>query len=84
MADGGSGTDLTGDGHDGSPFWQPIPINAYPRPKSATPIYTPLVIAYAPCMSSNRVHAAPLSSGLLQPARPGLGPADGGHAGRAT
>ena len=49
------------------PDWQPIPINAYPRPKSATPIYTPLVIAYAPCTSSNRVHAAPLSSGSCSP-----------------
>ena len=50
-----------------TPDWQPIPINAYPRPKSATPIYTPLVIAYAPCTSSNRVHAAPLSSGSCSP-----------------
>jgi DNA-binding beta-propeller fold protein YncE len=34
---------------------------AYPRPKSASPIRMPLVPAYAPCLSGNRVHGPPLA-----------------------
>ena len=43
--------------------WQSIPINAYPRPKSATPTYVPMAVAYGPCGSATKVHAAPLSFG---------------------
>jgi hypothetical protein len=35
----------------------------YPRPKGATPVYTPLVPAYAACAAPDRVHASPLSFG---------------------
>ena len=47
--------------------WQSIPINAYARPKSATPIYAPLVPAFVPCGTPNRVHAAPLSYSSCAP-----------------
>ncbi len=41
--------------------WQPIPINAYPRPKGASPMQTSLVPAYQPCTSPNRTHGPPLA-----------------------
>jgi dipeptidyl aminopeptidase/acylaminoacyl peptidase len=43
--------------------WQSIPVNAYPRPKSATPTYLPMVVSYGPCGSATKVHATPLSFG---------------------
>ncbi len=43
------------------PAWGAVPITGYPRPKAATPMYLPLVPAYAACGSPNRQHAAPLS-----------------------
>jgi Tol biopolymer transport system component len=49
-----------------NPSWQPI-LHGYARPKSATPIYTPLVPAYTPCQSPNRTHAAPLDFGSCNP-----------------
>jgi WD40-like Beta Propeller Repeat len=49
------------------PSWQPIPINGYPRPKGATPMYIPLVPAYAPCGSPNREHGSPLVTGSCNP-----------------
>jgi hypothetical protein len=42
----------------------------YARPKGATPVYVPLVIAYNPCASSNGVHAAPLNYGSCYPPVP--------------
>jgi hypothetical protein len=39
----------------------------YPRPKGATPLRVPLVIAYQPCNSPNRTHGAPLSFGSCSP-----------------
>jgi WD40 repeat protein len=45
---------------DFQPDWQPLPINGYPRPKGATPIYVSLVPAYKPCTSPNREHGGPL------------------------
>ncbi len=39
----------------------------YARPKSATPIYVPLVPAYQSCGSPNRRHAAPLSFDSCNP-----------------
>jgi acyl-homoserine-lactone acylase len=44
--------------------------SGYPRPKAATPLYLPLVPAYAQCTSPNRTHAAPLSFGSCSPAVP--------------
>jgi Tol biopolymer transport system component len=43
------------------PDWQPIPINAYPRPKGATPFQTYLAVAYKPCTSPNEQHGSPLA-----------------------
>jgi len=37
--------------------------SGYARPKAATPMYAPLVIAYQPCESPNRAHASPLPYG---------------------
>jgi dienelactone hydrolase len=47
-----------------------IPIRevpGYPRPKSATPVYAPLVTAHASCGSNNRQHAGPLSFSSCSP-----------------
>ena len=57
-------------------------VTGYPRPQAATPIFAPLVVAYNPCTSSNRVHAPPLNSGVVQPAGAQLERADGGVARR--
>ena len=35
----------------------------YPRPKGATPVLVPMVVAYQPCSVPNRTHASPLSFG---------------------
>jgi WD40 repeat protein len=45
------------------PDWQPLPVNAYPRPRGATPMYISLVPAFAPCVSANSTHGAPLTFG---------------------
>jgi len=47
--------------------WQPIPINAYPRPKFASPMKVALVPASEPCTSPNRTHGPPLASGSCSP-----------------
>jgi predicted acyl esterase len=39
----------------------------FPRPKGATPIRASLVVAYVPCTSPNRTHAAPLSAPSCTP-----------------
>jgi WD40 repeat protein len=49
------------------PDWQPIPINAYPRPRGATPLRLPLVPAQKPCTTPNKTHGAPLSFGSCSP-----------------
>ena len=49
------------------PDWQPIPINAYPRPKGATPVHASLVPAYEPCASPNRQHGPPLAFASCNP-----------------
>ena len=41
--------------------------DAYARPKGATPYRIPLVPAYQPCTSANRVHGPPLASGACSP-----------------
>ena len=47
--------------------WQPIPVNAYPRPKGASPTDVSLVPAYQPCTSPNSTHGPPLASGSCNP-----------------
>jgi Tol biopolymer transport system component len=64
--DGSGKTNLTNnpDGtFSGSPSWQPIPINTYPRPRGATPLYASLVPAFKQCTAPNDTHGAPLSYG---------------------
>ena len=39
----------------------------YPRPKGATPLRQPLVLAYAQCTSPNRTHGPPLASPSCNP-----------------
>jgi Tol biopolymer transport system component len=67
--DGTGRTDLTNaPAADVQPSEQPILNTAgYPRPKGATPIYVPLVPAFATCTAPNRVHAPPLSFGACTP-----------------
>ena len=62
--DGSNETFLT-PGND--PDWQPIPINAYPRPAGATPLRVSLVTAYDECTAPNRTHGPPLDSDSCNP-----------------
>jgi hypothetical protein len=39
----------------------------YPRPRGATPVLAPFVIAYKPCTSPSSTHGAPLSFGSCTP-----------------
>ena len=64
-----------------NPDWQPIPINAYPRPAGAYPMRVSLVPAYEPCSSPNRTHGPPLALWVVQPAHPGARPAHRRHPG---
>jgi WD40 repeat protein len=52
---------------DTNPDWQPLPVNAYPRPRGASPMYLSLVPAYEPCAAPNTAHGAPLSFGSCAP-----------------
>jgi hypothetical protein len=55
---------VAGPDFDYTPDWQPIPINAYTgyaRPKGATPLRVPLVVAYKNCTTPNEQHGPPLS-----------------------
>jgi hypothetical protein len=63
---------MDADGSNGAPLaprtysrldWQPIPVDAYPRPKVATPVRTSLVPAYEECTSPDRTHGPPLVAG---------------------
>jgi hypothetical protein len=47
--------------------WQSIPINSYPRPKSAARFKASLVPAYAQCASPNRTHGPPLAYDSCNP-----------------
>jgi len=47
--------------------WQPIPVNGYPRPKSASPLRVSLVPAYTPCTAPNRTHGPPLAFDSCHP-----------------
>ena len=61
------GTAAFGEEYQRAPDWQPIPVNAYPRPKGASPIHMPLVPAYLPCAAPNRTHGPPLAFGSCSP-----------------
>jgi dipeptidyl aminopeptidase/acylaminoacyl peptidase len=62
--DGSGQTNLTSNpANDVLYDWLSIPINAYPRPRGATPFRTFLVPAYKPCTTPDRTHGAPLSFG---------------------
>ena len=50
--------------------WQSIPVTAYPRPKSATPMQVSLVPGYEVCTSPNRTHGPPLAFGSCNPPQP--------------
>jgi hypothetical protein len=66
--DGTDQRDLTNNSSDDTLYdWLTIPINAYPRPRGATPIQIALVPAFAQCTSPNRTHGAPLNSGSCAP-----------------
>jgi len=64
-ADGSGQQLLTANG--GNPDWQPLPVNAYPRPKGASPQRLSLVPAYEPCTAPNRTHAPPLGFDSCNP-----------------
>jgi hypothetical protein len=61
------GTDVSFVAPGWGPGWQPIPINAYPRPAGAYPMRVSLVPAYEPCSSPNRTHGPPLGFGSCNP-----------------
>jgi Tol biopolymer transport system component len=72
MNPNGSGvTQLTNDPasdvYSYQPDWQPLPINSFPRPKGATPVFTSLTVAYKPCTSGNRTHGPPLAADSCSP-----------------
>ncbi len=65
--DGSAPTRVTNtSAHSSGPDWQPI-LKGYPRPKGAGTFHAPLVPAYQPCASPNRVHAPPLSYNSCNP-----------------
>ncbi len=67
-ADGSNLVPLSvGDAYERDPDWQPIPVNAYPRPKGASPMRVSLVPAYQACTSPNRTHGPPLAFGSCSP-----------------
>jgi len=52
---------------DFHPAWQPIPINAYPRPKGANLTRVSLTPAYEACTAPNRSHGPPLAFASCAP-----------------
>jgi TolB protein len=70
-ADGSAVTQITEDtAPEGGVDWQSIPVTAYPRPKSATPMQVSLVPTYEACTSPNRTHGPPLAFGSCNPPQP--------------
>jgi TolB protein len=61
------GTDVSFVTTGSGPDWQPIPVNAYPHPKGASPTDVSLVPAYEPCTAPNRTHGPPLDSPSCSP-----------------
>ena len=67
-ADGTGQTNVTNNAAlDVEPDWQPIPINAYPRPVGASPLRVSLVTAYEECTAPNRTHGPPLGFDSCNP-----------------
>lgn len=65
------GSRLTTDpAFDGQPDWQPIPVNGYPRPRSAGELRVSLVPANVACNSPNRIHGPPLAMESCAAPRP--------------
>jgi TolB protein len=61
-ADGTNRQPLTSStGTKNQPAWQPIPVNAYSRPRAAASVDVTLVPAYSSCTSPNRTHGPPLA-----------------------
>jgi TolB protein len=60
MDSGGGGATFLVGGTE--PDWEPIPVDSYPRPKGATPLYASLTIGYVPCVSPDGEHGPPLAS----------------------
>jgi hypothetical protein len=63
MAPDGSDVRRFGIGSAISPDWQSIPVDAYPRPKGATPFKVSLVPAFTACTAPDRTHGPPLAFG---------------------
>jgi hypothetical protein len=53
-----------------SDVYASVDIGGYPRPRGATPLVVPLVIAYRDCTSANSVHGAPLAYQSCKPPIP--------------
>jgi hypothetical protein len=53
-----------------SDIYASVDIDGYPRPRGATPLTVPLVIAYRDCTSANSVHGAPLAYQSCKPPIP--------------
>jgi hypothetical protein len=53
--------------------WQPLPVNSYPRPKSAPSQKISLVTAYERCTTPDRVHGPAARVRLLQRAADHVG-----------
>ena len=47
--------------------WQPVPVNAYPRPRGASPMRIALVPAQEECATPNTTHGEPLAFGACAP-----------------
>ena len=57
-------------------------LDGYPRPKGATPMRVPLVPAYEECTNAQPYARRAARQPLMQPARAGVRPPHGRHAGR--
>jgi hypothetical protein len=58
---------LTADDTDGNTDVYAAAVNAYPRPKAATPLRVSLVPAYTQCTAGNRTHGPPLAFASCNP-----------------
>jgi hypothetical protein len=63
----GTGAIYLANGRVGSQSWQPIPVNAYPRPRGATPMRIALVPANKECTNPNTTHGDPLAFPACSP-----------------
>jgi hypothetical protein len=66
-----SGDNLVSADTDGkTDVYASLDTGAYPRPRGATPLSVPLVIAYRDCTSPNTTHGAPLANPSCKPPVP--------------